>query len=1034
MFSRIFIERPRLAMVISLLMVFAGCIAIPNIPIAEYPEIAPPQIFVGCSYVGASAQVVQETVAVPLEAEINGVEDLLYFTSTCDDNGSYACSIILDSGVDYDMAMVNVQNAVKRAEAKLPEEVTKIGIQIYKRSGDFLAIYGFMSGPEYSLLALNNYVNTTIKDAITRLPGVAAVAIFGARVYSMRIWLDPFRMSGLGITVADVITAVQSQNIQAAVGSIGTEYSNDYLEYKINTKGRLLTADEFGDIVLRTEKDGSLVKLRDVADCELGAQTYNGSAKYGDDPTVGVAVFRTNDANALDTVDRINALLEEYKPRFPESVHFEVAYDPTRFIEVTIEEIVETLVIALILVIAITYLFLQDWRATIVPAAAIPVALLATFPVMYIIGYSINVLTMFGLILVIGSLVDDAIVVVENCQSLMEREGLSSKEAAIKTMEQITGAIIATTLVTVACYVPLAFYGGMVGNIYRQFSVTMCVSLCFSTLVAMTLSPALCSLIMRPPRKKALWIFWPFNMVLNGSRSIYLLIVRLLVRRGILTALLFGVACFIVYRVYGRIPSSFLPEEDKGVVLCNMELSPGATLARTEKAVKEFYDKAKNVPGVSTCLQVSGQNILNGNGENYGMCIVQLKDWSERKTKDLSLNSILGKLQALAATVPAARINCFTPPAIMGLGATGGVSFKICSDSDADPAKLAAVASDMANSLTARPETMYVISTFNASTPQIYFDLDREKAEALHVPVATIFAVLQGKLASFYINDFTLNGESYYVKIQSAGEHRVNLSNLEEAMVSSITGAEIPLSSLGTVRYSVGPKIIQRMNKLMCAGMNGMAMPGVSSGELMKIIEETPLPKGYHIEWVDLSYQEKKNQNQLGTLVTLAMLFAYLFLVGQYESWSIPVPVMLSVAFALLGGLLGLFITGTSLSIYAQLGLVMLIGLAGKNAILMVEFSKQEREAGVPVFEAAINGANMRYRAVLMTAWSFLFGVWPLVVANGAGAGSRRAIGITTFSGMLLATLIGICFTPALYSLIQRIREFIKYRILRLEP
>ncbi len=1033
MFSQIFIERPRLAMVISLILLFAGAIAIPNIPVAEYPEIAPPQIYVGCNYAGASAQVVQETMAVPLEAEINGVEHLLYFTSSCDDNGSYSCSIVFQPGIDYDMAMVNVQNAVKRAEAKLPDEVKKVGVQIYKRSGDFLTIYCFMSNNNYSLLALNNFVNTTIKDAISRLDGVASVAVFGERVYSMRIWLDPFRMAGLNITTSDIILAIQSQNIQAAAGAIGTESSNDYIEYKIDMKGRLLTTEEFGNIVLRTEPDGSMVKLRDVARVELGSRSYSGEGLMDGKPGVGMAAFRTSDANALDTVNKINKLLEEYKPRFPEGVYYEVAYDPTKFIKVTIKEIIETLAIALLLVIVITYLFLQDWRATIVPAVAIPVSLMATFPVMYVIGYSINVLTMFGLILVIGSLVDDAIVVVENCQSLMEREGLSAKDAALKSMQQITGAIIATTLVTVACYVPLAFYGGMVGNIYRQFSVTMCVSLCFSTLVALTLSPALCSLILRPPRKKALWVFAPFNLVLNCSRSIYLFVVKLLVRRGIITVILFAACCYLAYRVHGMIPSAFLPTEDKGVILCNLELSPGATLPRTEKVLEEFRNKIKDVKGIKSCFSVSGQNIVNGNGENNGMLIVQLQDWDERKSKELSLNAILQKVQAAAASIPAASVNCFTPPAIMGLGATGGVSFKICSDTDADPVKLSNIAKQMSYQLTMRPETLYVMSSFNADTPQVYFDLDRDKAESLNVSVANVFMTLQSKLASFYINDFTMNGENYYVKIQAESEERSTVENINELMIPSNTGGEVPLSSLGTMRYTVGPKIIQRMNKLMCAGMNGMAAPGVTSGELMKIIEETPLPKGYHIEWVDLSYQEKNNENQLGLLIGLACLFAYLFLVGQYESWSIPVPVMLSVVIALLGGLIGLKITHSELGIYAQLGLVMLIGLAGKNAILMVEFSKQEHELGVPITEAAINGANMRYRAVLMTAWSFLFGVWPLVVANGAGAGSRQSIGITTFSGMLLATIIGICFTPALYAVMQRIREFIKYRIFRME-
>ena len=1025
MFSRIFIERPRLAAVVSLILLLAGGISLANLPVAEYPEIAPPTLFVSATYSGASADVVAQTVAMPLENEINGVEDLLYFSSTSSNSGSYSCSVTFRSGTDSDIALVNLQNAVKRAEAQLPSEVTKVGITVEKRGNDILAMLAFQTdGTSLSLNELVNYVNNNVKDALARLEGVSSSDMMSQQEYAMRIWMDPLRMSGLGISSSEIRSAVEAQNVQAAAGTLGAEGSNRYVSYKLNVQGRLKTAEEFGEIVVRSDADsGRIVRLRDVATVELGSSSYSGRSTFNGKESVGLSLYRSPDANALATMNRIKAELATWEQRFPPGVSYSIAYDPTKFIVASMREMVSTLVVALILVVLVTWLFIQDWRATLIPAVAIPVSLVGTFSVMYALGYSINTLTMFGLILVIGSLVDDAIVVVENTQGIMEREGLPAREAAIKSMRQITGAVIATTLVTVACYAPLAFYGGMVGAIYRQFAVSMCVALCLSTVVALTLSPALCALVLRRSGGQCAPIFLPVNRFLDALRGRYLGMTGRLVRRGGLTLGILGGSFLGVWLLYGHIPPSFLPMEDKGVIFCNVELPGDAVQERTDAVLATVRERLAAIPGIRSVMQVSGMSMLSGSGENAAMCIVELDPWEERSAPPTRLSAIMGQIQGRTHDIAAASIVAFTPPAIMGLGATGGASFDICGIGDIDASALATVTDAFVRDLSARPETMFAMTAYDAATPQLRLRLDREKAELLGVQAGTVFSTLQDVLASYYINDFTLSGNNFEVKLQAGADSRSSLQHVEELLIPNSNGDMVPLSALGTLQYEVGPRQITRFNKMVAAEINAQSAPGVSSGDLYAAIEGIKLPAGYHIEWTGLSYQEKQNTGQIVFLMGLALLFAYLFLVAQYESWTIPVPVMLTVSFAVLGALLGLTLCGESMSIYAQLGLVMLIGLAAKNAILMVEFSKQEREGGKGIEEAALSGANLRFRAVMMTAWSFLFGVLPLVFADGAGAASRQAIGITTFAGMLAATCVGIVFTPALYAVFQRLRE-----------
>lgn len=1026
MFSAFFIKRPRFSFVISILIVLVGTLALFNLPVALYPEVTPPQITVSASYPGASADVIAKTIGIPLEDEINGVEDMIYMDSSSEDS-SYKLTVTFKTGVDPDMAQVKVQNRVQQATSKIPEEVSRQGISVQRESSNVLG-YIIFSSPDDSLdeKQIADYVYNNIQRTLAKIHGVGSVEVYSAQL-SMRVWLNADKMAALQITADEIYSAISGQNYQPTLGKVGaapTGGSNPMV-YTLQTQGRMSTAEEFEDIIVRTAEQGGLVRLKDVAAVELGQETYAISGLYNGKSAVPVSLSLSSGANALETMKAVKQALQEAEKFFPQGLTYNISYDSTKYVDASVEEVVFTLFLTLLLVVGVCYFFLQDFYSTLIPTLTIPVSILGTFAVILALGYSINMFTLFAMLLAIGAVVDDAIVVVERVVFLMQNEKLNAKDATMKAMSEITGALVATSCVLLAIFVPVGFWGGIVGKIYQQFSVTIATAIMFSLLNALTLSPALCSLLIKniKPRTSGFW--YEVNKTISNVIHFYARTVSFLAKKlkvvFAIMVLLFG----LVGILFATAQTSFIPDEDQGVLVMSMQLPEGASKLRTMSLVEKVGAIVREEKDVENISDVVGFSLMGGRGENVSMSFIVLKPWEERKRSEQYSTNIMNRLRAKMQQFPEAEFQFFEMPAIPGLGTANGLDIRLQSRQTMDYQKLDAALQSFLGKINQLPEIAYAYTTFNAKTPNIFLDIDRVKAETMKVSMSKIFSTLETYLGSAYVNDINLGTQVNKVMIQSDWKYRDNIDNINELYVQNNLGRMVPMRGLVDLHKVLAPRVVERYNQYPAASITAVQKPGSSTGEAMTAVEKLvdSLPKGFAIEWSTMSYQEKTTSGQIGFLLLLSLTFAYLFLVAQYESFIIPIPVLLSLSVAVSGAMLGLFFSGMPLSIYSQLGIILLVGMASKNAILIVEFARDERAKGATLVNAAVRGLRERFRAVLMTASAFILGVFPMVIAGGAAAASRQAIGVPVFWGMLIGTLGGLFIIPMVYVLVQSLYD-----------
>ena len=1028
MFSAFFIRRPIFATVISLVIMLAGLAAIRALPVEQYPDIVPPQVQVQANYPGASAQVIADTVASPLEQSINGVEDMIYMQSSSSSNGQLTLNVSFKIGTDPDQATINVNNRVQSALTQLPQEVRRQGVTVTKQSTAMLQIISLYSPDRrFDTLYTSNYATLNIVDELKRIPGVGNVVNFASQDYSMRVWLKPDQLAKLKLTPSDVSAAINQQNAQYAAGKVGAEPMPKATEftYTVTTQGRLTDVKEFENIIIRSNPDGSNLRLKDVARVELGALNYDFMGTYNGVPTVPIGIYLSPGANQLAVADQVKATMAKLSESFPTGLSYSIPYDTTDFVKVSIDEVYKTFLEAMVLVFAVVYLFLQNWRATLIPCLAVPVSIIGTFAGMYALGFSINTLTLFGMVLAIGIVVDDAIVVLENVERIMSEEKLPPREASIKAMEEVAGPVVAIVLVLVSVFLPVAFLGGIAGQMYKQFAITIAVSVTISGIVALTLTPALCALLLKEGHQKPAGFFVKFNQFFDKVTHRYTEGVRFLLKRVLLAFVVFGAMLAITAGLFRMVPGSLAPEEDQGYVIGAAILPDGASLSRTAEAMDKFGAELQKNPAVSVVMNFAGFDILSGgNKTNAGVSFVTLKPWSERKGEDQSAFAVVKDIFRIGGSISEGVVLGFNPPPISGMSSTGGFEAFIQNRSGASPEEIGVQVKKLVAAASKRPELAGISTTFSADVPQINVKLDREKTVAYGVQINQVFDTMQSTFGSLYVNDFNKFGRIYKVQLQSEADFRSKIDDLRNVYVRSASGNMIPITSLVTVEMTTGPQTLERFNAFPAAKVVGGPAPGYSSGESLKAMQDVAkevLPSDYTLAWSGSAYQEQSTSGSSFMVFGFGMIMVFLILAAQYERWTLPLAVLTAVPFALFGAIMATWLRGLQNDIYFQVALVALIGLAAKNAILIVEFAVMKYEEGMNLFDASLEAAKLRFRPIVMTSLAFILGVVPLAISSGAGSASRHAIGTGVIGGMLAATFIAVFFIPLFFMLIMKV-------------